>query len=124
MQNNYHLLSPVSLVLIIIIIISNNNNSDNDNDKNINNNNNNNTVISLAYVSSETHNLQRVFLRIYDIKRESLCQAFLAETVETGNKNRCVMKPRMFCEESLGKIKFRAFPKRVGPRILLLRSVE
>ena len=28
-------------------------------------------------------------------------------------------KPRMFCEESLGKIKFRAFPKRVGPRITL-----
>ena len=25
----------------------------------------------------------------------------------------------MFCEESLGKIKFRAFPKRVGPRITL-----
>ena len=33
-------------------------------------------------------------------------------------------KPRMFCEESLGKIKFRAFPKRVGPRILLLESVD
>ena len=33
-------------------------------------------------------------------------------------------KPRMFCEESLGKIKFRAFPKRVGPRILSLESVD
>ena len=33
-------------------------------------------------------------------------------------------KPRMFCEESLGKIKFRAFPKRVGPRILSLKSVD
>ena len=102
MQNNYHLLSPVSLVLIIIII-SNNNNSDNDNDKNINNNNNNNTVISLAYVSSETHNLQRVFLRIYDIKRESLCQAFLAETVETGNKNRCVMEATHVLRRKLRK---------------------
>ena len=30
----------------------------------------------------------------------------------------------MFCEESLGKIKFRAFPKRVGPRILWLESVD
>ena len=30
----------------------------------------------------------------------------------------------MFCEESLGKIKFRAFPKRVGPRILSLQSVD
>ena len=30
----------------------------------------------------------------------------------------------MFCEESLGKIKFRAFLKCVGPRILLLESVD
>ena len=30
----------------------------------------------------------------------------------------------MFCEESLGKIKFRAFPKSVGPRILSLESVD
>ena len=28
----------------------------------------------------------------------------------------------MFCEESLGKIKFRAFGKRVGPQILSLES--
>ena len=33
-------------------------------------------------------------------------------------------KPRMFCEESLRKIKFRGFPKRVGPRILSLESVD
>ena len=33
-------------------------------------------------------------------------------------------KPRMFCKESLGKIKFRAFPKRVGPWILSLESVS
>ena len=32
--------------------------------------------------------------------------------------------PRMFCEESLGKIKFRAFRKRVGPWILSLESVD
>ena len=31
---------------------------------------------------------------------------------------------RMFCEESLGKTKFRAFPKRVGPWILSLESVD
>ena len=30
----------------------------------------------------------------------------------------------MFCEESLGKIKFRAFPERVGPQILSLESVD
>ena len=39
-------------------------------------------LISLACVSSETHNLQAIFLRIYDTKGVSLCQAFLAETVE------------------------------------------
>ena len=30
----------------------------------------------------------------------------------------------MFCEERLGNIKFRAFPEQVGPRILLLESVD
>ena len=30
----------------------------------------------------------------------------------------------MLCKESLGKIKFRAFPKRVGPRIPLLESID
>ena len=30
----------------------------------------------------------------------------------------------MFCEEILGKIKLRAFPKLVGPRILSLESVD
>ena len=30
----------------------------------------------------------------------------------------------MFWEESLGKIKFRAFPEQVGSRILLLESVD
>ena len=48
------------------------------------------SVVSLVCVSSETHNPQPDFLLIYDTKGESLCQAFLAETVETGNKNRCV----------------------------------
>ena len=31
------------------------------------------------------------------------------DTVETGTKNRCEVEATMFCEESLGKIKFRAF---------------
>ena len=38
-------------------------------------------LVSLACVSSETHNLQSVFLRSYGTKGESLSQAFLAETV-------------------------------------------
>ena len=33
-------------------------------------------------------------------------------------------KPHMFCEEILGKMKFRAFPKHVDPRILSLESVD
>ena len=33
-------------------------------------------------------------------------------------------KPRMFCEERLGNIKFRVFPKRAGARILSLESVD
>ena len=53
-----------------------------------------------------------------------MCQAFLAETVETGNKNRCVIEATHVCKESLGNIKFRAFPKRVCPRILSLESVD
>ena len=48
-----------------------------------------------------------------------------ADTVETRTKNHCVIKAvHMFCKESLGKIKFRAFPKRVGPWILSLESVD
>ena len=46
-------------------------------------------------------------------------QAFLAETEETGSKNRCVIEARMFSEESLGKIKFRVFPKRLKALITL-----
>ena len=53
-----------------------------------------------------------------------MCQAFLAETVETGNKNHCVIEATLFCEESLGKIKFRAFPKHVVSRILSLQSID
>ena len=30
----------------------------------------------------------------------------------------------MFCEESLGKIKFRAFPKHASPQILSLQSID
>ena len=30
----------------------------------------------------------------------------------------------MFCEESLGKIKFTAFPEWVGPRIMSLESID
>ena len=49
-------------------------------------------IISLACVSSETHNLQRVFRRILYTNGRSLCQAFLAETVRTGTKNLCVIE--------------------------------
>ena len=41
-----------------------------------------------------------------------------------GTKNCCVIEAAHVSKESLGKIKFRAFPKRVGPRILSLESVD
>ena len=49
---------------------------------------------------------------------------FLADTVETGTKNRCVMEATHVLRRKLRKIKFRAFRKRVGPRILSLESVD
>ena len=58
-------------------------------------------LVSLACVSSETHNLQPVSLPIYDTKGESWCQAFLGETVETGNKNRCVTEATYVLQKKL-----------------------
>ena len=46
--------------------------------------------------------MQPIFLRIWSSKEESLSQAFLAETVETGDENGDYIK--FFCEESFGKI--------------------
>ena len=48
---------------------------------------------------------------------------FLVETVETGTKNRCMIEATHVLLRKLRKIKFRAFPKRVGPGILSLESV-
>ena len=44
--------------------------------------------------------------------------------METGTKNLCVIEAAHVCEESLGKIEFRAFPIRIGPRILSLESAD
>ena len=60
-------------------------------------------LISLACVSSETHNLQRVFRRILYRNGGSLCQAFLKETVETGTKNRCVIEATNVLRRKLRK---------------------
>ena len=60
------------------------------------------------------------FRRILFTNGGSLCQAFLAEAVKTERGR----SHAFLCEESLGKIKVRAFPKRVGPRILSLESAE
>ena len=79
------------------------------------------SLFSLACASSKTYNLQRVFLRIYDTNWGKSCQAFLAETVETWKKNRCMIEATHVLRRN---IKFRAFPKRVGPRILSLQSVD
>ena len=60
-------------------------------------------LFSLACVTSETHNLQRVFRRILYTNERSLCQAFLAETVETGTKNRCVIEATHILRRKLRK---------------------
>ena len=53
-------------------------------------------ISGYACVSSETHILQRVFRRI-------LCQAFLAETVETRTKNRYVIEATLVLRRKLRK---------------------
>ena len=60
-------------------------------------------VINLACVSSETQNLQPIFLHIYDTKGGSLSQTFLGETVEIGNKNCCVTEAMHVLQRKLGK---------------------
>ena len=60
-------------------------------------------VISFACISSETQNLQPIFLRIYDPKGESLRQTFLEETVEIGNKNCCVSEAMHVLQRKLRK---------------------
>ena len=46
------------------------------------------------------------------------------ETVETGTKNCCMIEARHVLQRKLRKIKFRAFLKRVSPRILSLESID
>ena len=48
-----------------------------------------------------------------------IMSGLLAETVETGTKNRCLIEATHVLRRKLRKIKFRAFPRRVGPRITL-----
>ena len=58
-----------------------------------------------------------------EIGEGSWSQAFLPESVETGNKNRCVTEAtHLKAWERL--MRFRAFPERVGPQILSLESVD
>ena len=45
-------------------------------------------LVSLACVSSETRNLQVVFFLVFGTERRLWFQAFLAATVENGDKNR------------------------------------
>ena len=77
-----------------------------------------------SFVSSETHNLQRFFRHILYTNGGHCARRSLQRPWKLGLRIFAWSKPRMFCKESLGKIKFRAFPKRVGPRILSLESVD
>ena len=64
-------------------------------------------------------------------QKGSRSQAFLAETGETGDKNRDVTDdifraPYMFCEESLGNFNAKdveLFSERVSPRIYCLKEL-
>ena len=49
-------------------------------------------LISIACVSSDSHNLQAVFFSSYLVHKTTVVVpgVLLAENVETGNKNRCV----------------------------------
>ena len=64
----------------------------------------NHGVISLACFSCETQEMQGILFYFFSCvcaKRVSWSQAFLAETVETGNKDRDVsQRHALFCEES------------------------
>ena len=46
------------------------------------------------------------------------------EAMETGNKNCCATEATHVCEESIGKIKFRAVSEQFCPHILVLESVD
>ena len=66
-------------------------------------------LFSFRSLASETHNLQPVFLRIYDTKGGHGARRSLRRPCKLGLRIVAWPKPRMHCEESLGKIKFRAF---------------
>ena len=52
---------------------------------------------------------------------EVVFPGLLAETVETGNRNRCVTEAKLVLRRV---VRFRAFPVRVGPRILSLERAH
>ena len=62
------------------------------------------------------------FFFVFMTRKEDMVPGVQAETVETGNKNRCVTEATHVLKKSFGKVKFRAFLKRVGQRILSLES--
>ena len=64
-------------------------------------------LVSLAYIGSETHNLRAVFffffLYLVHVERRLWSQAFLAATVETGNKNHCLTEAMHVLQRKLAK---------------------
>ena len=82
-------------------------------------------LISLACFSSETHFFCNMFFVVFRTQKGGHCTRHsLWRPWKLGVRIVAWSKPRMFCKESLGKIKFRAFPKQVGPRILSLENVD
>ena len=85
------------------------------------------SLVSLACVSSGTHNNPRliiIFVVFRTQKRNHCARRSLRRPWKLGLRIVAWSKPRLFCKESLRKSKFRAFPKRVGSRILWLESVD
>ena len=76
------------------------------------------TLTSLACICSETHNLQAMLFSSYLVPKQRLWPraAFVAETVETGNKNHCMTKAMNVLQR---KLRFRTFLEQVRPQITI-----
>ena len=79
-----------------------------------------NLLVLLAYVARLII-CKAFFFFVFSTQRWLWSQAFVTETVETGNKNHCVTEATHVLRR---KLRFRALLKRVCPQILSLESVD
>ena len=79
-------------------------------------------LVLLAYAARLIICKPCYFLRIWYTKQRLWPRAaFVAETLETGNKNHCMTKAMNVLQR---KLRFRTFLEQVHPQILLLESVD